>query len=51
MQCKLRWVEGEPVPMSVLAEMERRPAEPWKVRDWALKEMGWRLKGPAWAEW
>jgi hypothetical protein len=30
MRYKLRRVEGEPIPMSVLAEMEGRPAEPWK---------------------
>jgi hypothetical protein len=32
-QYKLRRVEGEPVPKSVLAQMERRPADPWRVRD------------------
>ncbi len=41
-QFKARHVEGEPVPMSVLSEMERHPAEPWKVRDQMLNEMGWR---------
>jgi hypothetical protein len=46
---KLRWVEGEPVPMNVLYEMERQPEEPWKVRDRMLKEMGWRSKGSLWA--
>jgi hypothetical protein len=51
MRYKLRWVEGEPVPMSVLAEMERHPAEPWKVRDRMLKELGWCSKGIAWEEW
>ena len=35
---KLRRVDGEPVPMNVLAEMERQPAEPWKVRDRMLSE-------------
>jgi hypothetical protein len=38
---KLRRVNGEPVPMNVLAEMERHPPEPWKVRDRMLNEMGW----------
>ncbi len=38
---KVRRVDGEPVPMNVLAEMERHPAEPWKVRDRRLNEMGW----------
>ena len=38
---KLRRVDGEPVPMNVLAEMERHPAEPWTVGDRMLKQMGW----------
>jgi hypothetical protein len=42
---KLRRVAGEPVPMNVLAEMERHPAEPWHVRDRMLKEMKWRPIG------
>jgi hypothetical protein len=42
---KVRRVEGEPVPMNVLAEMERHSAEPWKVRDGMLNEMGWCAKG------
>jgi hypothetical protein len=41
---KVRRVEGEPVPMNVLAEMERHPAEPWTVRDRVLNEMGWCSK-------
>jgi hypothetical protein len=41
MRYKVRRVNGEPVPMNVLAEMERNPAEPWKVRDRMLNEMGW----------
>lgn len=44
MRYKLRRVKGEPVPMNVLGEMERQPADPWKVRDRMLKEMGWRSK-------
>lgn len=51
MRFKARRVEGEPVPMTVLAEMERQPADPWKVRDWMLNEMGWGSKGITWAEW
>jgi hypothetical protein len=51
MRYKSRRVEGEPVPMSVLAEMERHPADPWKVRDRMLKETGWCSEGVAWAEW
>jgi hypothetical protein len=38
---KLRRVKGEPVPMSVLAEMERQAAEPWNVRARLLKEVRW----------
>ncbi len=51
MRYKLRRVDGEPVPMNVLAAMERHPADPWKVRDRMLNEMGWRVAGMAWAEW
>jgi hypothetical protein len=42
---KVRRVAGEPVPMSVLDEMERRPSDPWDVRDGMLKEMRWCSKG------
>jgi hypothetical protein len=45
---KMRLVEGEPVPANVLAEMERHAAEPWKVRDRMLNEMGVRPKGVRW---
>jgi hypothetical protein len=51
---KERRVEGEPVPMNVLAEMERAQAKvaqagddgipaktPWSVRDRLLREMNW----------
>lgn len=48
---KLRRVEGEPVPIDVLAEMERHPDEPWKVRDRMLHEMRWCSAGASWAEW
>ena len=41
MHYKARDVAGEPVPLSVLSEMERQPADPWKVRDRMLNEMGW----------
>jgi hypothetical protein len=51
MHYKARRVEGEPVPVSVLSELERQPAEPWKVRDRVLNEMGWCSKGIAWADW
>jgi hypothetical protein len=51
MRYKVRGVDGEPVPMNVLAEMVRNAAEPWKVRDRMLNEMGWCSKGTAWAEW
>jgi hypothetical protein len=45
---KLRRVAGDPVPMNVLAEMERHPAEPWKVRDRMLREMKWHAKPIPW---
>jgi len=48
---KLRRVAGEPVPMSVLAEMEGHPEEAWKVRDRMLQEMGWHSAASSWAEW
>jgi len=51
MRYKLRRAEGEPVPMNVLNEMERHPADPWKIRDRMLKEMGWCSKIMDWAEW
>jgi hypothetical protein len=51
MRYKVRHVEGEPVPISVLSEMEQQPVEPWKVRDRMLTEMGWCSKGIRWAEW
>src|SRR5262249_25150412 len=51
MRYKVRRVDGGPVPMNVLAEMEQHPAEPWKVRDRMLNEMGWCSKGIPWAEW
>jgi hypothetical protein len=37
MRYKLRRVEGEPVPMNVLTEMEPHPEEPWAVRDRILQ--------------
>lgn len=43
MRYKLRRVAGEPVPMSVLAEMKQHPADPWKVRD---RMTGGALHGP-----
>jgi hypothetical protein len=51
MRYKVRRVEGEPVPMNVLAAMEQHPAEPWKVRDRMLNEIGWCSKRTPWAEW
>jgi hypothetical protein len=50
-QYKLRRVEGEPVPMNVLGEMERHPNEPWKVRDQTLQGMEWRSQPISWADW
>ncbi len=37
--------------MNVLAAMERHPADPWKVRDRMLNEMGWCSEGVALADW
>jgi len=51
MRYRLRRVDGEPVPMNVLNEMELHPADPWKIRDRMLNEMGWCSKGTPWAEW
>lgn len=48
---KVRRVAGEPVPLNVLAEMERNPADPWTVRDRMLNEMGWCPRGIAWTAW
>lgn len=50
MRYKLRLVAGEPVPLTVLAEMERHPAEPWRVRDRMLNEMGWHPQGIVWRD-
>jgi len=48
---KGRLCAGEPVPMDVVTEMERHPAEPWIVRDRLLKAMGWCPNGLGWPEW
>jgi hypothetical protein len=48
---KVRQIGGEPVPLNVLDELERRPEEPWKVRDRVPKEMEWCPKGMTWAQW
>ena len=40
-----------PVPMNVLAEMERNPEEHLKVRDRMLSEMGWCSTGIPRPEW
>jgi hypothetical protein len=48
---KERRVEGEPVPLAVLEEMERHLEEPWTIRDRLLTGMGWCPKGVPWAEW
>ena len=44
MRYKVRRVDGEPVPLNVLAEMERHPADPWKVRKQMLAQMKWTRK-------
>jgi hypothetical protein len=41
---KSRQVEGEPVPLNVLAEMEKYPNDCWIVRDKILKEIGWYFR-------
>jgi hypothetical protein len=48
---KTRRVEGEPVPLNVLAEMQRQQSKPWVVRDRMLKEIDWRPNGIPWREW
>lgn len=45
MRYKARRVDGEPVPMNVLAAMEQHPADPWKVRDRMLDRDGVVLEG------
>lgn len=40
----MRRVDGDPVPLRVLTEMELYPVGPWKVRDRMLDEMDWQLK-------
>jgi hypothetical protein len=45
---QLRRVAGEPVPESVRVEMERHPAEPWKIRDQMLSGMGGPPKERKW---
>jgi hypothetical protein len=47
---KLRRVDGEPVPMNVVTEMERNLDKPWKVRDRMLHAMGWCSKPIPWSE-
>jgi hypothetical protein len=42
---KLRRVPGDPVPLSVLREMERNPEEPWVVRDLMLAAMRYCDRG------
>ena len=44
MRYKVRRVDGEPVPMKVLAAMEQHPTEPWTVRNRMMDEMGWHSK-------
>ena len=39
---KARAVEGEPVPLDVLAAMEGHPMEPWTARGRLLAEMRWQ---------
>jgi hypothetical protein len=49
---KLRRVDGEPVPMNVLAAMEQNPEKPWAVRDHMCQGMGYSSTGGmSWAQW
>ena len=48
---KVRRVEGDPVPTTVLAEMELAEDSPWSVRDRLLKEIAWCAKGLSWSAW
>ena len=50
MRYKVRRVEGQPVPLSVLIEMERHTSEPWAGRDRLLKALGWRSKPIVWSD-
>jgi len=50
MRYKLRRSGGDPVPLSVLNEMEQQGDEPWKIRDQILKELVWRPRGIPWVE-
>jgi hypothetical protein len=43
-----RHVEGDPVPLHVLAEMERHPEAAWEIRDQMLREMGWLPRPIPW---
>jgi hypothetical protein len=51
MQYKSRRVKGEPVPMSVLSEMERYAADQWEVRDRMLNNLSWGSKAITSSEW
>jgi hypothetical protein len=44
MSYKLRRVDGEPVPLNVLVEMERCSTDPWVVRDQMLQDIVWHPK-------
>jgi hypothetical protein len=48
---KVRRVEGEPVPLEVVAEMEERPQDACKLRDRLLKGMNWCPQGSSWEAW
>ncbi len=47
---KVRRVAGEPVPLSVVAEMEKCESCPWVKRDELLVAMNWNPQGPLWTE-
>jgi hypothetical protein len=48
---KLRRVAGEPVPLNVLAEMERHLESPWKIGDKLLEEVKWTPEGIPLKKW
>jgi hypothetical protein len=47
---KVRRVPGEPVALSVVAEMEKCGSCPWIKRDELLAAMNWKAQGTAWTD-
>jgi hypothetical protein len=49
MRYKATKLEGEPIPLNVLAEMERSISdEPWMIRDRMLREIRWHSRPIPW---